>query len=675
LESLNFVITIAKVALGLGFVIFVHELGHFLLAKWNGVKVEKFSIGFGPTLLGWRRGETEYVLAALPLGGFVKMLGEGPDEPESKSTDPRAYPNKSVSARMAIISAGVIMNLFLAAACFVFFFEHERHDSPAILGVVVAGSPAYEAGLMVGDEIVAIDGRRDVSFTDLTLKGLLSSHGQVLHFEVKRPGRNDLIKVDVQPRREASGDRPTIGILSSRSLEIGDFQPLAGMANPPEWKGLDRKDRKSKVDVVVAAGPAGKESTPLGDVLQYDRLLARYAGESITHSIERRPIAESGAHGTALDRFTLTLPANHFVDFGLRLAIEPISGIRKDSPADKAGFRKGDRIVKFAGDAGFDPMQLPNKCFALTGTPVTFEVERDMGGGQKKTETLIVTPDDTPPRTEAAVEKEPVDIAGLGLCYPVSNHIVEVRPNSPASKAGLKPGDVINSLAVPPVKSDAPTRSLLAWLFSLLNWNKAERPKVFELSDDSPNWFAAFIYLQNRPIQEVELVVNRESKARAMTPEPDPHWFNPARGLQFFTQFRTLPAQSFTAALQSGYELTVQNVLMVYATFRSLAERRVSPKNLGGPIMIAQVAYSAAGSGFTELVYFLGILSINLAVLNFLPIPPLDGGQMLFLIAEKVRGRPLPDSALIAGTYFGLILVLSLMVFVTYQDVFRLFTG
>jgi regulator of sigma E protease len=87
------------------------------------------------------------------------------------------------------------------------------------------------------------------------------------------------------------------------------------------------------------------------------------------------------------------------------------------------------------------------------------------------------------------------------------------------------------------------------------------------------------------------------------------------------------------------------------------------------------VAYAAAGSGFADLIHFLGFLSINLAVLNFLPIPPLDGGQMLFLIAEKVRGRPLPDSALIAGTYLGLIFVLCLMVFVTYQDVFRLFTG
>ncbi len=76
--------------------------------------------------------------------------------------------------------------------------------------------------------------------------------------------------------------------------------------------------------------------------------------------------------------------------------------------------------------------------------------------------------------------------------------------------------------------------------------------------------------------------------------------------------------------------------------------------------------------GLTYLIHFLGILSINLAVLNFLPIPPLDGGQMVFLVAEKVRGRPLPDSALIAGTYLGLLFVLLLMVFVTFQDIFRL---
>jgi regulator of sigma E protease len=391
--------------------------------------------------------------------------------------------------------------------------------------------------------------------------------------------------------------------------------------------------------------------------------------------IERRPSSPSGTQGTAIDRFDLTLPANHFVDFGLRLSIEPISGIRHGSPAEAAGFRKGDRIVKVNGQEDFDPMRLPSLCYAQAGKPLTFEVERDAGGGQRKTQPLTATPDDTPPRTEFALPDEPIDVAGLGLCYPIRARVVAVRPDSPASKTMLKPGDVINALAIPPAKPQPPARGFFARLRNLFHWNKVERPKTFEFSEESPDWFAAFLYLQNRPIQEVELIVNHASQPIKITPEPDPSWYNPTRGLQFFPQVRTLPPQSFTAALRSGYDLTIQNIAMVYATFRSLYERRVSPKNLGGPIMIATVAYSMAGSSFTDLIFFLGFISINLAVLNFLPIPPLDGGQMLFLIAEKVRGRPLPDSALIAGTYFGLILVLGLMVFVTYQDVFRLVTG
>src|SRR5262245_37453455 len=169
-------LNIFKVALGLGFVIFIHELGHFLLAKWNGVKVEKFSIGFGPTIFGFRRGETEYVLAAIPLGGFVKMLGEGPEDEQNKSTNPRAYPNKSVGARMAIISAGVIMNVFLGLACFVYSYGNGMDIVPAKIGAVTAASPAYKAGLSAGDEIVSIDDRRDISYTTLQLKVSLSGH-------------------------------------------------------------------------------------------------------------------------------------------------------------------------------------------------------------------------------------------------------------------------------------------------------------------------------------------------------------------------------------------------------------------------------------------------------------------------------------------------------------------
>ncbi len=101
-----------------------------------------------------------------------------------------------------------------------------------------------------------------------------------------------------------------------------------------------------------------------------------------------------------------------------------------------------------------------------------------------------------------------------------------------------------------------------------------------------------FISLQYLPIREVELTVNNASQPIKITPEMDPSWFNPARGLQFQTMFHKLPPQDLPTAMRSGYDETIQNIVMVYSTFRSLAERRVSPKQLGGPIMIAQVAYS-----------------------------------------------------------------------------------
>src|SRR5262245_39943739 len=247
------VLNILKVAVGLGFVIFIHELGHFLLAKWNGVKVEKFSIGFGRTIFGFRRGETEYVLAAIPLGGFVKMLGEGQEDEANKSTDPRAYPNKSVLARMAIISAGVIMNVFLGLACFVYAYGQGMDEVPARIGAVKPGSPAYDAGIRPGDEIVAIDGRSDISFNTMTLKVFLSGAGQRVRFDIKRPGRKDLIHLTIEPRREDTDEVPKIGVAPASSLELADppyLRPpgLAGdlMKKPPGLKPGDR---------LVAFGP------------------------------------------------------------------------------------------------------------------------------------------------------------------------------------------------------------------------------------------------------------------------------------------------------------------------------------------------------------------------------------------------------------------------------------
>lgn len=651
MASLTMVLNILKVAVGLGFVIFIHELGHFLLAKWNGVKVEKFSIGFGRTLLGFRRGETEYVLAAIPLGGFVKMLGEGPEDEANKSSDPRAYPNKTVGARMAIISAGVIMNVLLGLVCFVYAYGRGMDEVPAKIGGVKPGSPAYEAGVLPGDEIVAIDGRNDISFNTMTLKVFLSGAGQKVHFDIQRPGRKDLIPLTIEPKREESDEVPRIGVAPSSSLEL---------AEPPFLKppGMDIDLKTTKLglepeDRLVAVGPLDSAPEKVQDGEELRRRLMEYRARPLQAIFERRSKApgKKGRH----EEVKVVLPRNHVLDFGFRLTIEPISSIRADSPAARAGFRVGDRIVKVLDDANFDPMRLPETCYDHAGQPMTFEVERPGTGEGPKRMTLEVTPDASPAWLEPFLGA-PLDVPGLGLAYPVRPRIAWIAPGSVAEHTGLHVGDVIGKMTVLTTESARRTQR-----------------EPFEFTEKNVEWPAAFSYLQAEPSEGVELTINGSSTPVRIKPEPDPNWFNPSRGLVLMTLTRRLPPQSVESALRRGFDDTVDNILRIYAMLRSLAQKRVSPKLLGGPIMIARVAYSQADTGLTELIHFLGILSINLAVLNFLPIPPLDGGQMVFLLGEKVRGRPLPDSAVIVGSWIGIGLLLCLMVYVMFQDIFRLF--
>ncbi len=657
MATLSTVFAILLVALGLGFVIFIHELGHFLLAKWNGVKVEKFSIGFGPTLLGFRRGETEYVLAAVPLGGFVKMLGEGEESgEEAKTTDPRAYPNKSVGARMAIISAGVIMNIFLGLVCFVYAYGHGMDETPAIVGGVVPGAPAYVAGMRPGDEIVSIDGRRDIRFKTLLMMVTLSGTDQVLNFVVRRPGVEAPIEMAIHPVRQSGRDAPAIGVGPTESLQISNFGAPAGVAKPPAYPDVERVKNDEVSDTLTAAGPDGAEPRPVSGIQDYNAILSANIDRPIRHVIERR----NSEDGPVRERITFTAPPAPFLDFGLRMSPEPVGAVRAGSPAEKAGFRAGDRILKVDGDAEFDPMRLPDLCRRKAGQAMAFEVERTGADGGRKAQTLAATPDASFPWTTIGFDPaQQLDVPGLGLCFPVSTRVAGIRPSSPADRVGIKPGDVINSMTLrQPV---SPTRK------------KAGDPTTLKFDDNSASWVHAFGLIQAVRDLEVELVVNKGSQPRRVQPEAAADWFYPERGVSFLGLRRKMPPQPIGAALRLGYEDTFENITTIYATFRSLATGRVGPGGLGGPIRISGIAYSMARMGFVYLIYFLGMLSINLAVLNFLPIPPLDGGQMTFLIAEKVRGRPLPESAVAAGTYLGLFLVLLLMILVTFQDIIRTF--
>ncbi|MEA3544498.1 MAG: RIP metalloprotease RseP [Thermodesulfobacteriota bacterium] len=224
--------TIMAGILMLGVLVFIHELGHFVIAKMCGVKVLKFSLGFGPRLVSRRRGETEYQICAIPLGGYVQMLGEGAGEQgedvELSTTDKaRSFSEQSVAKRLAIVSAGPVMNLILPLLILPISFMVGVQmptylEQPALIGYVVPESNAATSGFLAGDNVVAVNQQRVESWNDIN-KGFIAQAGDSLIFQVERDGK------DLQLRIPAGNDSlqgmQALGLLPRQAARIGGLAP------------------------------------------------------------------------------------------------------------------------------------------------------------------------------------------------------------------------------------------------------------------------------------------------------------------------------------------------------------------------------------------------------------------------------------------------------------------
>lgn len=180
----------------LGILIFIHELGHFLVAKRSGVLVEKFSIGFGPKLFSKTVGETEYALSAIPLGGFVKMYGESLESEVEEELKDRSFAHKSLKARFAIVFAGPFFNFMLAVFIYALIFMAGTPRFLASVGGTVESSPAAEAGLVEGDIILAMDGS-EVRYWDEMSQYISQKPGEAINLEIDRDDK--IINISVTP--------------------------------------------------------------------------------------------------------------------------------------------------------------------------------------------------------------------------------------------------------------------------------------------------------------------------------------------------------------------------------------------------------------------------------------------------------------------------------------------
>jgi regulator of sigma E protease len=291
--------TILAAIVVLGILIFVHELGHFLVAKRSGVGVLKFSLGFGPKLVGVKRGETEYLISALPLGGYVKMIGEDPGDQSPEATDPqRSFSRKSVGSRARIILAGPLANLVLPVLIFwgVFIFVGQPYLLP-IVGTPAPGSPAAQAGLLPGDRLTAVDGVR-IERWDEVEAALQASAGRALTLTVTRDGRT--FDVRVEPRviktRDIFGQEIEVwdlGLGPLVSTRIGQVIP----GHVAQQAGLRSGDR-----IVSLNGSPVSEWEQLAKAIYANpgkrvRLTVERDGQRFDLEVTPRPTRERGTAG------------------------------------------------------------------------------------------------------------------------------------------------------------------------------------------------------------------------------------------------------------------------------------------------------------------------------------------------------------------------------------------
>lgn len=644
----GFFVKSITILVSLGFVIFVHELGHFLVARWAGVLVERFSIGFGPVLFSFRRGDTEYAISAIPLGGYVKMLGQT-DTPEvlEPSPDERSYQNKSVGKRMAIISAGVVMNVILGFVCFVIAFNQGVPTFAALVGTAVPGKPAWEAGMRMGDNVVGINGQSPADYEMLmTEVALTRPKTETVRFDVERDGQH--LAFDVRPVQEAR--KPIIGVLNGLGMTLAPKYPtvpnsVAAQAASPGFASEDQ---------VLAVN--GK---PVDSHLQFVKEMYDHRAEPVKVSVVRK--------GTGKKDDVAVAPA-FFRTLGFQMQTNEVVAIQHGSPATRGTevetgapfvIQPKDVIKAVDGQEEIDPMMLPDVITAKAGQPVVLTILRS--GNQPKTVKVKVVPESIPswidfPEEGISDQEWPVSIPSLGIAYKVFPTVRKVVPGGPAATAEtpLQAQDVVKKV------------------FFHLDLPEGEVSDNRALDVQEDRWPMIFWSMQLPAVRAVTLTVQREQTTFdvTLTPSLDHNWPMRLRGLRFQPAMTERHETNIFSAIHLGLVRTRTSIVKLYLILRGLFLGSISPMNLVGPIGIFREAYYRA-ERLPQLIEFLALLSINLAVINFLPIPVLDGGHMVFLTYELILRRQPSERAVLITNYVGIFLILGLMVFVLSLDILR----
>jgi len=677
---------ILLVALGFGAVVLVHEFGHFIVAKLSDVKVEAFSIGFPPTLAGIRRAEdgyhirilpkffpkegdpdggkisftlgknakaseTEYRIGVIPIGGFVKMLGQEDTGPVKTTDDPRSYANKPATTRMAILAAGVICNVISAMLIFMIVFLIGIELPPAVVGAVVPNSPAALAGLKAGDEVIEIAGKSEnLDFSNIQIAAALSDVNEPVKMTIRHEDDTEE-EITIVAKLLKGNPMRLFGVIPAWSLTIAKVTDVEKLY---ETTDLLPGDRIKSVN--------GKEVRNYWDLkpVVFDSLVSelevvaeREDASGNTELIETRIGLEMVP---ALREVQSESDLCHIYSIVPRLRITSVprkSVSFKDKLLSKIGVRKHtvDEPHLKIGDIILGIGEVENPTFKEL-RDVTEEYEnRELGIKVLRTDAngfekaLMVSVEPKRPRGGDRA------LIGIGVALDAEHAIVgkTIAVEGGAGKPEIPRGAVITAVdgtavsnfydVIREIRRYPGQRVTIDWRFN----EDVAGNAALDVDSDVESITVKSTFAESVPFDDLK---------------------------------RLYKAGNPVEAVGMGYKKTLMFITQTYLTLRRLVSRDVSPKSLIGPVGILAASYTLVSERpFVYYAYFLGLISACIAVVNFLPLPPLDGGLVVLLLVEKIKGSALSEWTQGIIAYAGWVLIAGFFLYITFNDVVRTFFG
>ena len=664
------------VLLGFGAVILVHEFGHFIVAKLSDIKVEAFSIFMPPTLFGIQRiekgtririlpdifpkeggepgegavsititgdkkpSETEYRMGLIPFGGFVKLLGQEDTGPVKSTDDPRSFANKPTSVRAAVLAAGVTCNVISAVIIFMIVFLIGINLTPAVVGGIRPDSPAARAGIKAGDEVISVAGKTDdLDFSNIGIAAALSGEQEKVPMRIRH---EDGTEEDLELVAELlpGGQMREFGILIPESLAIARLNVE------------DANELYSKTGFLAGDLIKSVEGKEVNNAWEFREIIRNSIVPEVDISFEREGDAGEAELVESQIKLDLMHASSYSIDSEsklyhvysmvprLRISGIPVSATSKPD-SNGNSLKAGDAIVAVGDIENPTYSEMRSVIEEYENKELPVKVLRINATGAEEFVTVNVTP-----KKQSGIDRVQI---GLYLALDAERPVVAktIETESGLGKLDIPRGAVITAVDGAPVSS------------------------FYDVIREIGQYSEERITIDWRVNNELagNVVLNIGAAGEGITVKSDFAEMIPFEDLK-----RKYKADGPVNAIVMGYRRTVMFVAQTYVTLRRLIGGLVSPKNLMGPVGIITLSYRiVADQPLVYYVYFLGLISAVIAVFNFLPLPPLDGGLVVLLLVEKVKGSALSERVQGAIAYIGWALILTLILYVTFNDIVRSF--